>query len=157
MPVDPLSEPTGSFQYTLYELVKKSPHFIAGFDSLTGGEQVISTVSYDVIDASGNVTTKFMPGQTSFSPISLLRPIDKGIIDINDKFMDAVSGKLKTLRKNYSISMNDSTGKPVLWWHLFNAIPIKISGFDFNMAKEHSYTDFIVDLQAESIEMKPAP
>jgi phage tail-like protein len=157
MPVDALSEATPSFQYTLYDLINKSPHVIAGFDSLTGGEQEISIVSYDVMDANGGVTTRFMPGQTSFSPVSLVRPIDKGIIDIYSKFKDAVTGKLKTLRRNYSISMNDSQGQAVLWWHLYNAIPIKISGFEFNMKTENSYTDFIVDLQAESIEIGPPP
>lgn len=157
MPVDPLSEPTPSFQYTLYEMIKKSKHYIGGFEILTGGDQVISPVTYDVMDANGGVTTKFMPGQTSFSPVTLTRPMDEGAIDAYNLFADAVSGKLKTLRKNYSISMNDSKGQPVVWWHLLNAIPIKISGFDFNMAKEKAYTDFVIDIQAESIEIGPPP
>jgi phage tail-like protein len=153
MPVEPLSEPTPKYQYSLYELVDRSKQLMAIFDQLTGGEQTISTVSYNVIDANGNVTTRYMPGQTSFSPVSLLRSMDEGSREVYAKFVDAVSGKLKSLRKNYSVSMNDSQGKPLVWWHLYNAIPIKISGFDFNMRTENTYTDFIIDLQAEYIEI----
>jgi phage tail-like protein len=155
MPVEPLSEPTPKSQYFLYEMIDKtSKKLLAEFDMLTGGEQTISTVSYEVIDEYGNVTTRFMPGQTTFSPVSLLRAIDAGAIDVYAKFTDAIAGKLKDLRRNYSISMNDSKGDPLVWWHLYNAIPIKVSGFDFNMRTESVYTDFTVDIQAEYIEIE---
>ncbi len=155
MPVEPLSEPTPSSQYSLYEMVDKVPNkLLAEFDMLTGGEMTISTVSYNVIDPMGNVTTKYIPGQTSFSPVALLRPVDLGAAEVYAKFADAVAGKVKNLRKNYSISMNDSQGKPVVWWHLYNAIPIKIDGFSFNMKTESVYTDFEIYFQAEFIEIE---
>lgn len=154
MPVKALSEPTPKSQYSLYEMLERTPKLLGEFDMLTGGEQVISPISYKVIDPSGNVTTRSMPGQTTFTPISLLRPMDLGAQEVYEKFSDAISGKLKEVRKNYSVSMNDSQGKPVVWWHLYNAVPVKVSGFDFNMKTESVYTDFTIDIQAEFIEIK---
>jgi phage tail-like protein len=146
-------DPHPAYAYAVYEVMDDKGTFMGGFDMLTGGEQKISTVSYNVIDKDGNVTTRFMPGQTTFTPISLLRAVDKGAEAVYDKFIASVSGKLKDLRKNYSISMNDAKGKPVVWWDLINTIPIKVSGFDFNMKTESVYTDFTIDLQAEYIEI----
>ncbi len=153
MPVEPLSEPTSKGQYSLYEMVNKSRQLLAEFETLTGGEQTIATISYKIMDENGNVITRSMPGHISFTPVSLLRAMDKGAKEAYDKFVDAASGKLKKVRRNYSVSMNDSKGKAVVWWHLYNAIPIKISGFDFNMRTEHNYTDFTIDIQPEYIEI----
>lgn len=147
-----LSEPTPKSQYTLYEMVtKKSSPVLGHFDSLTGGDMVISMVHYNVIDDRGNVTTKFMPGQTSFEPVELLRPMDVVAEEMKDKFFEAVDGKLKLLRKDYSISMNDSNGNALVWWHLSNALPIKVSGFSFNEHVEAEYAAFELHLQPEAV------
>lgn len=150
-----LAEPTPSSQYSLYDMIDNS--VLAHFDMLTGGNQVISMVKYNIIDNLGNVTTKFMPGQTTFEPMLLLRAVDVAIDKVYKKFYDAKWGKLKTQRQNYSVSMNDANGGALVWWHLENALPIKISGFDFNMKTESKYTDFEITLQAEYIEIVPDP
>ncbi len=144
-------EPYSKHQYAVYEVIGSEGAFVAGFDSVTGGEQEIKTVTYKVADANGNVITRYMPGQVSYSPISLLRPVDKGSKKIYEKFADTASGKLKDVRRNYSVSMNNDEGKPLVWWDLLNAIPVKITGFDFNEYREAYYTDFTIDLQAEEI------
>jgi len=156
MPVDPLSEPTPVAQFTLYDVLSPAPKeaALAEFDSLTGGDQTISMVTYNVIDENGNVTTRSMPGQTAFSPVVLLRAMDKSSEGMYLRLKAAIDGKLKSLRRDYSVSMNDSNGEPVVWWDLKNALPIKLDGFMFNMKTENSYTDFEVSLQAESIEIK---
>jgi len=144
-------EPYSKHQYAVYEVMGEKGSFIGGFDSVTGGEQQIATVSYKVMDANGHVITRYMPGQITYTPISLLRPVDVGSKEIYAKFVDTASGKLKDVRRNYSVSMNDDTGKAAVWWDLINAVPVKISGFDFNEYREAYYTDFTIDLQAEEI------
>ena len=152
---DPLSGPTPASQYSLYEMGSNDP--MAYFDSLTGGDENISSVTFNVIDEHGNVTTKFMPGQTTFEPVVLLRAMDKYSKDPKNLFYDAVLNKYIKVRRNYSVSMNDSKGNPLVWWHLYNAIPIAISGFSFNAPREAYYTDFEITLQAESIYIQFEP
>lgn len=147
---NPLDYPTPASQYALYDMVDKD-HAMVYFDKLTGGEQTISMVKYNITDGKGNVTTKFIPGQTSFAPMVLLRAMDKYSESMNDLFMECVAGKLAEVRKNYSVSMNDSQGNALVWWHLFNALPSAISGFNFNAPREAYYTDFEITMQAESI------
>jgi phage tail-like protein len=149
-----LFDPTPTSQYTLYEMVNKKPGPILGhFDSLTGGDQVISMVKYNVIDKDGNVTTKYMPGQTTFEAVELLRPMDAVAQEVYLLFFDAILGKVKTLRKNYSVSMNDANGNPLVWWNLINALPTKVSGFSFNEHVEAEYTSFEISLIPEAVEI----
>ena len=144
-------EPVPLFQYAVYEVMGDTGTFVGGFDMLTGAEQEISSVSYKIIDPNGHVITRYMPGQTKYTAFELLRAVDIGAQAIFEKFADARTGKLKDLRKNYSVSMNDSDGKPLVWWDLINAIPVKISGFSFNEKTESVYTDFTVYLQPEEV------
>jgi phage tail-like protein len=139
-------------QFALYDVSK--PGLLGEFQSLTGGEQTISLVSYKTVDASGNVTTHYMPGQTSFAPVKLLRPMDSYAREVYLKVKDAIDGRLKDIRRDYSVSMNDGQGKPLVYWHLRNAVPSVISGFSFNMTTESSYTDFEITFQAERIEIE---
>lgn len=142
--------------YALYDMIDKN-NPLAYFDSLTGGNQVVSMVTYNVIDGKGNVTTKVMPGQTTFEPVTLLRAVDIFSKEVKDRFYESVAGKLKTLRNNYSVCMFDGNGDPVVWWHLFNAVPTSITGFSFNSKTAEYYTDFEITLQAESIFMQFEP
>ena len=141
--------------YALYEMGEDDP--LAYFDSLTGGDQTIALVTYNVIDEKGNVTTRYMPGQTTFEPVLLLRAMDDYSKEMKNRFVDSVMGKLKTVRRNYSVCMFDGDANPVVWWHLFNAIPSKISGFSFNSKVEAYYTDFELTLHAESISIQFEP
>jgi phage tail-like protein len=151
-----LIRPTPVSYYTLYEMVDKN-HPLAYFSALTGGEQTIEMISYNVTDGKGNITTKFIPGQTSFAPVKLLRPMDSFSKDIKNLFADAVSGKLVSIKKNYSIAMIDGQANPLVWWHLFDAIPSSLGGFSFNEHTENNYTDFEISLQAESIVIQFEP
>jgi len=123
------------------------------FDSLTGGDRKISLVQYNVMAPAGSVTTKFMPGQTTFEPITLLRALDKHDDSLNKEFVDAINGIYKKIRRNFSIFMFDGDGVPLVWWDLIDAIPSSITGFSFNSKTESYYTDFEITLQAESIEV----
>jgi phage tail-like protein len=153
------NEPTPSAQYTLYDVLSPAPKsaMLAEFDALTGGDQTISMVTYNIIDEKGMVTTRFMPGQTTFSPIQLLRPMDLSSAAMYQLLSAAILGKC--VRKNYSVSMNDSQGNPVAWWNLYNALPTKLDGFSFNgkIAGESgagvNYTDFEITFQAEAIDI----
>jgi phage tail-like protein len=142
--------PHPSSYYALYEM-GNSDDPLAYFDSMTGGDQTIALVTYNVMDDKGNVTTKYMPGQTSFQEIVLLRAMDSLSKQMKDLFVETVMGKLKKVRQNYSIRWFDGQGESLVWWHLYNALPTGISGFSFNAPKEAYYTDFELTLQAESI------
>jgi phage tail-like protein len=108
-------------------------------------------VKYNVSDDKGNVTTKLIPGQTSFEPMVLLRSMDLIAEQIYSRFYATVEGQLKNIKKNYSVSMNDANGDPLVIWDLENALPTKVSGFDFNMTTEAEYASFEITLQAELI------
>jgi phage tail-like protein len=143
--------PHSASYYELLEMGKPDP--LGQFDSMTGGDQTISMVAYNVMDDKGNVTTKYMPGQTSFKEITLLRAMDSLSKEMKNRFVDAVMGRLKTVRQNYSVRWFDGDGKSLVRWDLINAVPSAISGFSFNAPKEAYYTDFELTLQAESIEI----
>jgi phage tail-like protein len=144
--------PNPASYYALFEMGKDDP--LAYFDSLTGGDQTIEMVTYNVMDTQSNqVTTKFMPGQTTFAPLTLLRAMDFYSEEMKNRFADSILGKLKKVRLNYSVKMFDGDGKAIVWWNIFNAIPTKISGFSFNSKTESSYTSFELTLQAEFIEI----
>ena len=140
-------------QFSLYDVVAHKPaaKAFAEFQALTGGEQTVSLVTYKTSDSLGNVTTHYMPGQTAFAPVKLLRPMDAYAKEIYLKMKAAIDGNLKDLRRDYSVSMNNAIGKPLVFWHLINAVPSKLGGFSFNMTTESNYTDFEISLQAEII------
>jgi phage tail-like protein len=161
--MDPGQDPALNCYFTLYDVLDENftnTRALANFSALTGGDQKISLVTYNVIDPKGNVTTKSMPGQTTFAPVVLLRPMDAYANSLNDKLKDAIQGKLQTLRKNYSVVMfnvetvgDARVATPAVYWHLINAIPSVLDGFSFNARTESNYVDFEITLQAESIEV----
>lgn len=153
------SQPTPAAQFSLYDVISPAPKdaLLAEFDALTGGDQTLSMVTYNIIDKNGGVTTRVMPGQTTFGPVALLRPMDLSSASMYKLLRDAIEGKC--LRKNYSVSMNDANGNPVAWWDLINALPIKLDGFSFNGKLGGAdgvgvnYTDFEITFQAEDIKI----
>lgn len=147
------SYPTPASQYALLDMVAGNNPLVY-FDTLTGGDQTIETITYKVRDPqSGLVITKSMPGQTSYKPITLLRALDPTDEDMKKKFMDSVNGLVKKVRTNYTVQMFDGAGTMLVHWNLINAIPVGISGFSFNSKTEAYYTDFELTLQAETIEI----
>lgn len=151
----PINGPIPKAQYSLYDVINPAPgtRSFGEFSSLTGGEQKISMVTYNVISTEGGVTTRSMPGQTTFEPIQLLRPMDAYAEQMYLKLRAAIDGQLKDLRRDYSVSMNDEVGNPLVIWNLINAVPSNLDGFMFNMSKEANYTDFEVSFIAEDIQI----
>ena len=159
----PLLDPTPKAQFSMFEMGDSTAlsllplpipsSLLFHFDSLSGGEQNITTITYPTIDEQGNVVTRSMPGPATYAPVVIRRPIDVAAVAIYQKFVDAVEGKLKTLRKNYSISMNGWHGLPILWWHLYGVIPIKVGGIAFDNSDQAAYASFELTLQCERIEM----
>lgn len=151
----PINGPIPKAQFSLYDVISPVPgtRSFGEFTALTGGDQKISMVTYNVINLEGGVTTRSMPGQTTFEPIQLLRPMDAYAEQIYLKLRAAILGELKDLRRDYSVSMNDEVGEPLVFWNLYNAVPSVLDGFMFNMTTENNYTDFEVTLIAEDIEI----
>lgn len=152
----PLNGATPKEQFSLYDVINPKPGTLSfgEFTALTGGEQQISLVTYNVISPEGGVTTRSIPGQTTFTPVVLLRPMDANAEQLYLKLRAAIDGSLKDLRRDYSVSMNDSEGNPVVFWNLINAVPKVLDGFMFNMKTESNYTDFEISFQAEDIQIK---
>ena len=159
------SEATPASYYAVFDVAPdKTSSEVVGtassyFESLTGGAQKISMVSYNIMglgDSVGGVTTKFIPGQTTFEPVVLHRPFDSFCEEIATRFRKAVDGQLKAIKKDFSIAMLDyvdGTFTPVVWWDLTNALPITIGGFGFNAARTTEFTKFEISLQAEDIKI----
>lgn len=150
MPVDIAIYPPLGSSYALFEMYKTN-HPMAYFDSLSGGDQTIALVTYNVIDPMGHVTTKYMPGQTTYAPVTLLRSMNKFSEEVNQRFVNSFMGKLKVERQNYSICLFDGQKNELVWWHLLNAIPSRIGGFRLSGKEAASYAEFELTLQPESI------
>lgn len=150
-----INGPIPKAQFSLYDMISPAPgtRSFGEFTTLTGGDQKISLVTYNVISPEGGVTTRSMPGQTTFEPIQLLRPMDAYAEQVYKKLRAAISGELKDLRRDYSVSMNDEVGNPLVIWNLYNAVPSMLDGFMFNMTTENNYTDFEISIIAEDIEL----
>lgn len=148
-------DPIVDKNYILYDAPfgKPAKRELQQFEYLTGGDMTISMVSYNVMDPNGNVTTKFIPGQTSFAPINLSRPMGSISADLYTWFTDAVAGKLKDVRTNCSIALFDpsNSNKLRVIWDLENVIPTKIPGFSFSTITRTHSSSFKLVIQAENI------
>jgi len=146
---------TAETHYLMYDAKYNAPgkRVLEQFQSMTGGDMTIAMVTYNVMDANGNVTTKFMPGQTSFAPINLSRPMDSISSDLHDWFIEAVQGKVKDARINCSIAMFDPSDAKQLRviWDLENVVPTAIPGFSLSSVTKTVSTSFKLVIQAENI------
>ena len=149
-------ETTQNTYYALYDFIRPAPtgdsRMVPNFDSLTGGNISVSSITYKVVSEGGYAVTKVIPGMTTYKPVTLLRAFDNGAIEMYEK-LKKFSNLNLNVRSNFSVVMIDATGKPQAMWHLFNACPISISGFSFNKFKGENYTDFEITLQPEYIEL----
>ena len=123
------------------------------FTFMTGGSMTISTISYNVMDVKGYVTTKFMPGQISFAPISLSRPLDNVSQVLYDWFVKAERGILEGLRKDCSLAKINFKGEFEVIWDLFQAMPVAVPGFSYNSYRGSQSTKFKLTLQVEDIDI----
>ena len=123
------------------------------FTFMQGGSMTISTISYDVMDIKGYVTTKFIPGQIAFAPIQLARPLDNVSQVLYDWFVQAEKGILKDLRKDWSLAKINFKGEFEVIWDLIQAIPVAIPGFSYNSYRGSQSTKFKLTIQVEDIDI----
>jgi len=146
---------TAETHYLMYDAKYTAPgkRVLEQFQSMTGGDMSISMVTYSYNDANGNVNTKYMPGQISFGPITLSRPMDSISSNLYDWFTEAIDNKVKETRINCSIAMfdpNDVNNLRVIW-DLENVMPVAIPGFAFSAITKEISTSFKLVIQAENI------
>ena len=124
------------------------------FDSLTGGEMEIALVKHDIVYNTGDSTTLFIPGTTSFAPFSLTRGLGNSA-ELYNWFAAASAGDIIQARRNGSITLNnyvDGEYTPVVRWNFYDAWLTKISGFSSNVYVAAKYASLNITIQAETIE-----
>ncbi len=88
-------------------------------------------VEYKATGPKGEAIMKKVPGRLTWNNITLKR----GVTDSMDlwKWRKLVEqGKVDAARKNGTITLHDSTTKPIAKWNFINAWPTKISGPSVN-------------------------
>lgn len=149
------SDGNPSYLYSVYDVPAKKT--IAEFEELTGGEMKVAMMPYTSVDKNGIAVTKFVPGATSYSPITLVHALNVEGQALDNWFVLASQGKTKDARKNINITMLDyKTRKPMIVWDIINALPVSITGFSFNQHTKGGlyYVCQELTIQAESIDMK---
>jgi len=123
------------------------------FKGLSGGEMEITLIQHDVVYQNGGSTTLFIPGASSYSPITLYQ----GVTD--DKFFwnwwaDVTKGKRTRCNATitaYGHITEDGGDQKMAEWTLENVWPLSISGFNFDLDSEDPFIAEVT-LVAESIE-----
>lgn len=128
----------------------------AYFHSLSGGEMSITLIEHNVVYQSGNSTTLYIPGPTSFEPITLYQGVTSDKI-FWEWWTDVTKGK-KSRRnatiKAYGQYVKEKDKDPLIAeWSLENVWPLSISGFSFDLDSDQAFIAQIT-LVAESIERK---
>jgi len=146
-------EANPSYLYAVYDVPAMTK--MAEFEELTGGEMKVAMIPYTSVDKNGVSETKFVPGATSYSPITLVHALNVEGKALDDWFTLISNGKLKDARKNISIVMLDMQVKPIVKWDLTNALPTGIGGFSFNQHTKGGlyYVCQELTIQAERIDM----
>lgn len=101
---------------------------VAGyFSECSGIGSEHEVVEQKVVDKQGHELVRKIPGRLKFTDVTLKRGItsDLKIWEWRDM---AVQGKVKTARKNCTITMLSREYKPVAVWHFANAWPSKVTG-----------------------------
>lgn len=146
---------TSDVSYDLIDAADKKT--LGTFSSLYGGDMQISMISYNAVDANGGVTTMYIPGQISYSPIKLVCSMSNVTKDLTDWFQQSADGDIANVRKNCTIIHFDGNGIQKMTWDLENVIPTALPGFSFNTVKQAASTSFKMMLQAEKIVINYPP
>ena len=143
--------------YDFYDLpsdkVKPSTKIAAQFTTLLGGDKTISMVAYTSVFPNGGSTERYFPGQISYAPITLYRPLDGKCAPLMKWFEETAAGQLE--KKNCSIAQVEilESGKAHLLviWDLINTLPMAQPGFSYNAYRGTTSTKYKLQLQAEEI------
>lgn len=122
------------------------------FYSCSGGDIAVTKITHDITYESGASTTLLIPGTTSFGEISLSQGWGN-YMAIYNWLMQASEGHIIAARRNASIIMLKKK-EPKVRWDLYNAWPVKLSGFSVTMkaGTKTSITKLNVTIAAETIE-----
>ena len=149
-------EASPSYLYAVIDVPKMEK--MAEFESLTGGEIKVATMPYTCVDGKGIAETKYVLGVTTYAPITLVHALNIEGQALFNWFKIASAGHTKDAYKNIDIHMLDMAdiSNPSVIWHLFNALPVGISGFSFNQYTQGGvyYTCQELTIQVERIEME---
>ena len=123
MAVGDLKDPAGSYNF----LVEIDGITRAAFRECTGLESTVETVEYR--EGGGNLTTRKLPGRTSFGNITLRWGItdDRELYDWHREVVDGA-----TERRNGSIVLLNRRGEEIRRWNFERAWPPRYQGPEFN-------------------------
>jgi len=125
----------------------------ATFEKLEGGDITIAVIKHDIVYETGESTTLFIPGTTSFGEFTLTSFITANM-EIISWLALASSGDIVQARRNGSVILRGSennTLTDLARWNFENAWPSKIAGF--SLKKDLSQlADLKLTIHAESIE-----
>lgn len=125
----------------------------AYFKGLSGGEMSIALIEHNLVFQNGGSTTLFIPGPTSFAPITLSHGVTTDTTLWN-WWADVTKGK--KARRNGTITafgyVTEKDGsQKIAQWNLTNVWPLAISGFNFDLDSGDPFIAEIT-LVAEAIE-----
>ena len=127
---------------------------VGQFYELTGGDIEIAVIEHDIVYESGDSTTLFIPGPTSFAPFTLKRGYTKTSGELYNWFAAASMGAITQARRNGSIYLkNKENGqyKTYVQWDFSDAWLAKLSGFSWNKYKSAAGAKLAVTIVAETI------
>ncbi len=149
-------EASPSYLYAVIDVPKMEK--MAEFEELTGGEIKVAMMPYTCVDGNGVAETKYVPGITTYEPIVLVHALNIEGQALFNWLKLASAGHTKDAYKNIDIQMLDMTDikNPSVIWHLFNALPVGISGFTFNQYTQGGvyYVCQELTIKVERIEME---
>ncbi|MBN1177969.1 MAG: phage tail protein [Anaerolineae bacterium] len=120
------------------------------FQRMTGGKIEVGTISHDIVYENGTSTTLFIPGTTSFEPITL----ERGFANYQELYnwlMEASYGRITQARRDGSIEMT-RRGQPLLRWDFSGAWPTTLSGFSLNQYQDATKARVSITIAVEAIE-----
>ena len=122
------------------------------FYNLQGGDIEVAVIKHDVVFGTGASSTLFIPGATSYSPLTLSRGF-ANYITLYNWLMEASSGDIIQARRSGTIE-GRKYGVAVARWNLFNAWPTKLVSYGFQTVSgtQSTVARVTLTLVAESIE-----
>ena len=142
---------------------------VAYFRAVSGGNMSITLIEHNVVYSGGGSSTLFIPGPTSFEPITLSQGVTKDTslwewwtqvtqgksvrrnLTITAYGQTVTTTELTTLGSLFSIVPDGLNFRVYAQWDLINAWPLAISGFSFDVDSAKPYIASIT-IAAEFIE-----